>query len=85
MGTREDLAMMIEWEKVSQAYIDAKAARNGLKVGDDGYDEWYKDYSKKKAKMSEMRTYWRQIRDAVAEGVDAEGNKVSGEFVDVEG
>lgn len=53
-----ELKLRVEWDEVSQAFLDAKKHRSS--------DE--KGYQKAKAKMSKLRTHWRGIREAT--GVD---------------
>lgn len=89
MSAKDDLKLRIEADILSDAYIDAKAAREAAK-GTDGFEAAHEAYLKAKKAMSDHRTYWRRIREAVAAGVDAEGNVIVApvegtiEFVDVE-
>jgi hypothetical protein len=48
-----ELELRNEWAKARKAFVAAKDNRGTA------------EYRKAKAQMSELRTYWRQIRDAV--------------------
>lgn len=54
---RAELALEAEWLDVQEAFLTAKAARDGSPTAE-------ADYQSAKRAMSEMRTYWRQIGEA---------------------
>ena len=61
MSGQDELDLLIEWNSVSMAFIDAKALRGTPEFDDD-------DYRAKKRAMSDLRTYWRQVRDYLNAG-----------------
>jgi len=61
MSESEDLALIVEWMGVSQAFRDAKALRGTPEFDED-------DYRAKKKAMGDLRTFWRQIADFAAAG-----------------
>ena len=58
--TREELELHNKWAEIEERFVKAKLA-----------DRDSDEYRAAKAEMNDMRVYWRQIREAVAE--QAEG------------
>lgn len=78
---KEELKLRVDYDEASEAFIAEKAKR-----GTDKFDQ--KAYDKAKKKVSDLRSYWRQVREAVAEGivgVDDDGNPIYAETETQEG
>lgn len=65
--TDEEIALAVEWRDARAAFLKAKKAR----------DKHPDDYETAKAKVDKLRTYWRQIGEAVPEGHPGHRNAVA--------
>lgn len=71
---RAELALELEWLDVSDAYVAAKAA--WVAAGAKPRTKEHEAYLAAKKKMSEMRTYWRRIGEAVGSRTPVGANVV---------
>lgn len=62
--TSEEIALHVQWDEVRTKFVKAKENR----------DKDPDTYAKAKKAMSEMRTYWRRIQEAVAAEPEGEGD-----------
>lgn len=74
MTTREDIKLYHDWLVVQEEYVTAKEAHYA-DIDDEAAKE---EFSAAKAKMSAMRTHWRQVREYLKalqdEEAEVEGN-----------
>lgn len=67
--TPEELKLVNEWEEARSAYVEAKAVIAALPTLEErSAARKAPEYQAIKRRMSEMRTFWRRVGEAVPEG-----------------